>query len=417
VIKSIKLRIYPNKTQLKIIDDTLGACNFIKNKYLEYNIKNYKKDEKCVTDFDFSKYVNKLKKEDSEYSWIKGISSKAIQEAIISKYRSFKSFFKNKNGFPKFKSRKRMSKESYYFINEQNNYYTNNKNIIKIPKLKKIRITNGDDLPDENSIMSGRIIRHYNKYYVMFIYNEDNDNRDIIKNDIKLGIDLGVKDYAIIYDGYECHHYKHFKDLNSYKKLNERLIKLQKVITKKVEYNYGKKLNEYLDKYNEEPSEIIKNELKGEAYKSYNIRKIFNKINKIRVKLINIRDNFIKQLINKLTARIKPSKINIEDLDISNMIGDNKTTHKLHGLIAESSLYKFKTHLINKCKEYVIKLRLVDQYYPSTQICSECGHKNTNIRLVDRTYVCDKCRMVMDRDENSAINIYNCKSKNYIEIA
>ena len=73
--------------------------------------------------------------------------------------------------------------------------------------------------------------------------------------------------------------------------------------------------------------------------------------------------------------------------------------------------------IINKCLEYGIKLRLVDTYYPSTQICSSCGSRNKNIRLIDRTYVCDKCRLVMDRDENSAINIYNCKSKYYIKIA
>ena len=417
MIKSIKLRIYPNKTQLKIINDTLSACNSIKNKYLEYNINNYKKNKSFIGGYEFINYVTKLKKEDSKYSWLKGIYAKAIQEAILSKEKAYKSFFNNKKGFPKFKSRKRINKESYYFIDQKHHYYTDNKNIIKLPKLKKIRITSGNKLPDIPTIISGRIIRHYNKYYVMFIYDEDNDNKDIIKNDIKLGIDLGVKDYAIIYDGYECHYYKHFKDTDKYKRLNDRIIKLQRVISKKVEYNYGKKLNEYLNEYHIEPNEIIKNELKGEAYNSSNIRRIFSKINKIKVKLTNIKDNFIKQLVNILTVRIKPSKINIEDLDISNMVEDNDTTHRLHKMIQESNFYKFRMYLINKCKEYGIKLRLVNTYYPSTQLCSNCGHKNKNIRLIDRTYVCDKCRMVMDRDENSAINIYKCKSKNYIEIA
>ena len=417
MIKSIKLRIYPNKTQLKIINDTLSACNSIKNKYLEYNINNYKKNKSFIGGYEFINYVTKLKKEDSKYSWLKGIYAKAIQEAILSKEKAYKSFFNNKMGFPKFKSRKRINKESYYFIDQYYHYYTGNKNIIKIPKLKKMRITNGNLLPDISSIISGRIIRHYNKYYVMFIYDEDNDNKDIIKNDIKLGIDLGVKDYATIYDGYECHHYKHFKDTDKYKRLDDRIIKLQRVISKKVEYNYGKKLNEYLNEYHIEPNEIIKNELKGEAYNSSNIRRIFSKINKIKVKLTNIKDNFIKQLVNILTVRIKPSKINIEDLDISNMVEDNDTTHRLHKMIQESNFYKFRMYLINKCKEYGIKLRLVNTYYPSTQLCSNCGHKNKNIRLIDRTYVCDECRMVMDRDENSAINIYKCKSKNYIEIA
>lgn len=415
MIKSIKLRIYPNKTQLKIINDTLAACNFVKNKFLEYNKNNHKEGKKFTDGYEFSVIINKLKKEDAKFLWLDGISSKAIQEAIISKDKAYLDFFNGKKGFPKFKSRKRMNKESYYFIKDNIHYISSN--IIKLPKLKKVRLTNGDSLPDKDNITSGRVIRHYNKYYVMFIYNEDNDNKDIIKNDIKLGIDLGVKDYAIIYDGEICHHYKHFKDDKKYKRLNERIIKLQRVISKKVEYNYGKLLNEYLNEYHKEPSEIEKRIMKGKSYNSSNIRRIFIKINKIRVKLTNIIDNYIKQLVNKLTARIKPMKINIEDLDITDMIENDDTSHKLHRLISESNFYKFKMHLINKCMEYGIKLRLVNTYYPSTQLCSNCGHKNTNIRLIDRTYVCDECRLAMDRDENSAINIYNCKSKYYEEIA
>ena len=202
MIKSIKLRIYPNNTQLKIINNTLGACNFVKNKFLEYNINNYKKDAKFTNRYDFSKIINKLKKDDdNKYSWLKDISSTAIQHAIMDKDKAYEDFFNHNKGFPKFKSRKRINKESYYFINQNHTYYIT-KNSVKLPKLKKVRITNGDQLPDEYSIISGRIIRHYDKYYVRFIYDDEyNDNKDIIKRDIKLGIDLGIKDYAVIYDG------------------------------------------------------------------------------------------------------------------------------------------------------------------------------------------------------------------------
>ena len=192
---------------------------------------------------------------------------------------------------------------------------------------------------------------------------------------------------------------------------------MQKVVSNKAEYNYGKLLNEYLDKYHKEPNEEEKYEMKGKAYSSSNIRKIFNKINKIRVKLTNLKDDFIKQLVNYLTAIIKPSKINIEDLDISRMIEDNNTSHNLHRLMQESCFYKFKIHIINKCKEYGIKIRLINTNYPSTKLCSNCGKKNTDIKLEDRTFVCKKCDMSMDRDENAAINIYKCKRKYYKVIA
>ena len=352
MIKSIPIRIYPNKTQLKIIDDTLTACNFVKNKFLEYNLKNRDKGEKFTDGYDFINYVTKLKKEDgNKYSWLRGIYSKAIQEAIMCKEKAYLDFFNHDKGLPKFKSRKRMNKESYYFNNQQHTYYFT-KNSVVLPKLKRIRITNGDSLPDENSIISGRIVRHYDKYYVKFIYDDEyNDNKDIIKRNIKLGIDLGIKEYAIIYDGYNYHHFKHFKELATYKRYYDRIKKLQKVVSKKAEYNYSKSLNEYFNEYHNEPSEKEKNKLKGEAYNSSNIRRIFKKINKIKVKLTNIKDDFIKKLVNLLTAIIKPTKINIEDLDISSML-ENDESHTLHGYIAESCFYKFKVHLINKCKEY-----------------------------------------------------------------
>ena len=416
MIKSIKLRIYPNKTQLDIINKTLYACYFIQNEYLAYNKNNYDKYKSFISAYDFNQMITKLKKEDSKYMWLKGISSKAIEEAIINKEKAFNDFFDKTKGFPKFKKRKRINKESYYFINVRHNYYIT-KNSVVLPKIKKIRITGGEKLPDESDIRSGRIIRHYNKYYVMFIYNEENDNKDIIKNDIKLGIDLGVKNYATIYDGNKFHHINHFKDLDKYKKLTERMTKLQQVISKKAEYNYGKLLNKYLDKYHKEPNEEEKKEIRKESYNTSNIRRIYIKINKIKVKLANMRDDYIKQIVNWLTARFfKPSQINIEDLDISDML-ENDQSHGLHRLIAESNFYKFRTHLTNKCREYGIKLVLVDKYYPSTQICSCCGKKNKHIKLSDRTFKCDKCGLVMDRDDNSSNNLRNCKSKYYKEIA
>ena len=261
MIKSIKLRIYPNKTQLKIINRTLGACNFVKNEYLAYNKNSHDKDEGFITGYDFSKILNKLKKEDEDYIWLNEISSKAIKDAIMSKEKAYKGFFDGNKGFPKFKSRKRINKESYFFIKDNIHYIS--KNIIKLPILKKVRIINSNQLPDKDSITSGRIIRHYNKYYVMFIYNDEfNDNKDIVKNDIKLGIDLGIKNYATIYDGTRFYHIKHFKDLDKYKKLTERKTKLQQVISKKAEYNYGKLLNNYLDTHKEVPNETQKKKIK-----------------------------------------------------------------------------------------------------------------------------------------------------------
>ena len=157
MIKSSTLRIYPNKTQLKIINDTLAACNFVKNKFLEYNLKNRDEGKKYTSGYDFSRIINKLKKEDSKYSWLDDISSKAIKDAIMIKAKAYEDFMNHNKGFPRFKSREKINKESYFFI--KNNIHYVSKNIIKLPILKRIRITNSKDLPDKDSITSGRIIR------------------------------------------------------------------------------------------------------------------------------------------------------------------------------------------------------------------------------------------------------------------
>ena len=107
MIKSIKLRIYPNKTQLEIINKTLDACFFVKNEYLGFNIKRHDKGEKYTNGYDFSKIINKLKKEDSKYSWLQGISSKAIKDAILAKDKAYEAFFNKKKGFPRFKKKKK----------------------------------------------------------------------------------------------------------------------------------------------------------------------------------------------------------------------------------------------------------------------------------------------------------------------
>jgi len=406
MIKSVKLRIYPNKYQLNFINNTLSCCRYIKNNYIAYNIKEYKENGKFITGYDYSKIVNKLKKTDDEFSWICNYSSKAIQRAMVDVEKSFKEFFKKNRGFPKFKSRKRLNKESYYFT-KNSIHYTDNKNIIKLPILKKIRITDSKSLPNINTIISGRIIREYDKYYVLFIYNLDNKRLSL--NNTKLGIDLGVKNYAIIYNGNISYKITHYKDYKRYKYYENKINKLMNIISNKVETNYGKLLNEYYDKHHSTPNEVYKNKMKGESYNTSRIRKLFNKIKRYNNKLNNIREDFIKKLINYLTAKTKPNCITIEDLDISDMISiDNN--HSLHKLIMYSNFYYFKSHLVDKCKEYGIKLRLLDKYYPSTKKCSICGNKQ-HISLSDRIFICKSCGYEIDRDINSAINIYSAKDK------
>ena len=401
--KCYKLRIYPNKTQIDIINGTLGCCNWVKNQYLEMNMKLRKENKSFMSAYDFSKYINNLKKNNPDYQWIKKYSSKAIQDAIISKEKAYKRFFKTKQGFPKFKSRKKLNKESYFFIKDTIKYIK--KNIIKLPILGKVRITENNYLPDLDKITSGRIAREYNKYYAVFIVKTENEY--IPLSDTKLGIDVGIKHYATIATTDDNYYVTHFKDYKKYKSYEERIIKLQQIISNKAEINYARLLNNWMDTHpNQKLSDKLNNIMKGESYNSSRIRGLKRKTNNLKRKQRNIRNDFINKLIYSLTARTKPLMITIENLDISEMIKHVGTKYtQLHKYIQESSFYTFKQKLVGKCSYYGIILRMANKYFASSKICYKCGNKKKNLTLNDRVYKCDHCGNEIDRDLNAAINL------------
>ena len=330
--------------------------------------------------------------------------------------KHLKSSLRTRKDFPKFKSRKRIHKESYFFIKNQIGYITHN--IIKIPILGNIRITQNYDLPNIKNITSGRLIREYNKYYIMLIYEYNNEYLDLTKN--LLGIDLGLKNYCIVANSsYDIGTgvIKHFKNNPKYKKINDKIIKLQQIISHKAEINYYRLLNKWLDNNpTKELNEKYKRIMKGESYDSSQIRKLFKKIRTLKSKLNNIRYGFINKTVNTLTAITKPRCITVEDLNVMDMIKHNGTKDiKLHKAIQESSFYSFKIKLMLKCLEYGIKFRMVTRWYPSTKKCFICNHKFKDITLKDRTLYCPNCGLEIDRDVNAAYNMLNVKDK-YCEI-
>ena len=402
MIKVCKIRCYPNKSQIDKINDVLSGCRYVSNLYIEYNIKRYESTGEFLSGYDFAKIVTKLKKTVPRFSWLKGISTKALKSSIMDTEKAFKAFFKKNSGFPKFKSRKKIKKESFFFIKD-NIKYTDNKNIIKIPILGKIRIIEYDYLPVLSSITSGRVVKDSDKYYVIFIY--ETDPIDLPKRDIGFGIDVGLKSYCTIYDGSNGYHINHFKDDKKYKRIQRKIQKLQQILSKKVEVNYYRKLNAHLDKHQEEPSEHSRNIMKGESYNTSGVMRIRKNIEKLYTKLRNIRKDFIDKLVYKLVARAKPEFITIEDLSISNML-QNEEDHTLHKYIAESGFYYFRTHITDKCHEYLTELRIADKYFASSKTCCACGNKKNHLTLNDRIYKCDVCGNVIDRDENAAFNLY-----------
>lgn len=412
--KVCKIRFYPTNYQIKLINNTLGCCRFINNKYIEYNKSEYSKCNKFIGAYEFDKILNKLKKVNDDYKWINNYSTKAIKAAEQDVEKNYKRFFKGLGGYPKFISRKRLTKESFYFIKDNIHFDTYSKYIISIPILGKIRILQKDYLPDIFSISSGRVIKDHNKYYVMFIYTYIPNKLHNKNKDLHIGIDLGIKNYASIYLSNGNKYYmKHYKDDTKYKEIKNKIIKLQQVISYKAKINYGRLLNKYLDNHNgEEPNENYKNIMKGESYNTSNIRKLNKRISRLYDKLHNIRIDYINKLVYTLVARTKPSSITIEDLSVSNML-QNDNTSKLHEQLQDSMMYYFRQCITNKCLEYNIELRIANRLYASSKICSNCGHKKKGLKLTDRIYRCTACGYEEDRDMNAVINLCNLKKKYY----
>ena len=144
--------------------------------------------------------------------------------------------------------------------------------------------------------------------------------------------------------------------------------------------------------------------MKGESYNTSQIKKMRKKINRLYQKKSNIRKDFIDKLVYFIVVRTKPEYITIEDLGVKNML-ENDSNHSLHKYIAESGFYYFRTHLTDKCHEFVTELRIALRYFASSKTCSRCGHKLKSLSLNDRVYRCPECGLVIDRDLNASINL------------
>ncbi|WP_295250793.1 transposase [uncultured Catenibacterium sp.] len=221
-------------------------------------------------------------------------------------------------------------------------------------------------------IKSGHVSIKADRYYVSVLI-EIPDNRIASHSSEGIGIDLGLKDFAIVSDG------KTYKNINKsakLKKLEKKLIREQRSLSRKYE-----------------------NIKKGGSTQKRNIQKQMLKIQKLHHRIDNIRTDYINKIISEI-VKTKPSYITIEDLNVSGMM---KNRH-LSKAVASQKFYEFKTKLLAKCKENGIELRIVDRWYPSSKTCHCCKNIKKDLKLSDRLFRCD-CGYIEDRDFNAALNL------------
>nr|WP_283728463.1 transposase [Clostridium perfringens] len=380
--RAYKIEINPTDEQKSKIHRTIGVSRFIYNFYIAHNKEVYEKEGKFVSGMDFSKWLNnEYIPNNQDMKWIKEVSSKATKQAIMNGDKAFRDFFKKAKGFPKFKKKKNQDVKAYFPKNNKTDW-TIERHRVKIPTLGWIRLKEFGYIPVNSIVKSGTVSQKADRYYVSILV-EETDIKISNPNNEGLGIDLGIKEFAICSNGNK---FKNINKTSTVKKMEKKLKREQRKLSRKYE---SLKIRN-------------KNIKEGRATRQ-NIQKQIVKVQKLHQRLANIRTDYINKTVFSIVKQ-KPSYITIEDLAVSNMM---KNKH-LSKAIASQKFFEFKTKLMSKCKQNNIELRLVDRFYSSSKTCSNCGKIKKDLKLSDRIYKCD-CGFTIDRDLNASINLKNTK--------
>ena len=369
MFKTIKIRLYPNKTQEQTLNQVLGCYRFVYNQTLAKKQNAYNENKTNLKLTDLSKWFHGTLLKDEQYPWLREQNTKVLKQAIRQMDNAYQRFFKLHTGFPKFKSRK--DKQSALFpyesISKRNTFET--RHISLTTPLKNIKFRCSDLYFSRLQKYSKNIrsatlskTKSGNFFLSILVEMEDTELKKFKHTNEQVGIDLGVKDFVITSDG-EVFENKHFL-----KKSEKQLKKLQRQLSRKV---------------------------KG----SNNWNKVRIKIAKLFESMTNKKNAYIHYVVNELLTYF--DVIFMEDLNVRGMMRN----HHLAKAISEIGFYKFKETLINKSVVNGKLVSFVDRFYPSSKTCSKCGYKNRDLKLSDREWVCPVCGTKHDRDINAAMNI------------
>ena len=338
-----------------------------------------------VTAKDFDKYVNHNLK--IKLPWIDECGSKARKKALVNAENAFKKFFDGLAGFPRFKKKSNQDVK-LYFPKNNNGDWRIWRHKLMIPTLKQVRLKESGYLPVGAKVINGTVSCKAGRFYVSIVINIDEKskyNKDLeaayhITTD-GIGIDLGVKDLAIVSNG---NTFKNINKSSKVKRLEKRLRREQRRLSRK--YEFRKK--------------------KGgiTATASANIDKQKLKVQKIHHRIDTIREDYENKVVHEIVKQ-KPRFITMEDLNVKGMM---KNKH-LAKAVAAQRFNLMLTKLKRKAQIIGIEFRTVDRFFPSSKTCHNCGHTNKGLKLKDRVYICPKCGYTEDRDFNAALNLRDAK--------
>jgi putative transposase len=371
MLRAYKYRIYPNNDQTTMIKVHFGACRFVYNWALEQKIKTYEQSKQSISRFELQHLlVHEVKPANT---WLKTVNSQALLSSLVNVESAFTKFFREKSGFPHFKSRKNPVQSfqlpQHYSIDFE-------KNVIKLPKIGEIEAVLHRRF--EGEMKTATISRSSTgKYFISILVDDGKElpSKQEISESATIGIDVGIKDFAILSNGEKVENPKYLK--NSLK----RMKCLQKRVSKKV---------------------------KG----SKNRDKAKQHLSKIHEIISNQRNNFQHQLSSKLIS--ENQAIALETLNVKGMVKN----HCLAQSISDTGWSSFITKLEYKAERLGKTILRIGRFEPSSKICNVCGYYNSNLTLKDREWICPDCKTNHDRDVNAAINIkkFSLQDQNLIVI-
>lgn len=360
--KSYKFRLYPNKQQEELIQKTFGCVRFVYNYYLKEKTNIYQSTKKNFSYYDCCKHLTHLK---HELTWLYDAPNPALQSSLRDLDETFKYYFirlhkGEKTSYPKFRT-KRTHRQSYRVTNTGKSIEVFSKHI-KLPKLGKVKCS-------VSKKVLGRIINatlsqnESGKYYIS-ITCTDCDNKSFDKTGNFIGIDVGIKSFAITSDGT-----KYF---------NPRFLSKLEMKISKLHHSMSRKPK---DSKRREKERIKAARLLDKAY--------------------NQRKDFLHKLSTDIVRNY--DIICIEDLKTSNLMRNNR----LSKAISDSGWSEFRRQLEYKADWYGKQVVVIDRFFPSSRICSDCGFKLEELNLRVREWTCPVCGARHDRDVNAAKNILN----------
>ncbi len=359
IYKAYKYRIYPTKEQTVLINKHIGSCRWLYNYALEKKTKAYKKDKTRLSRFQLQADLPRLK-EQKDTEWLKEVNSQSLQVSLEHMDNAFVRFFREKKGFPKFKS-KHGSRQSFSVPQSVKVDWENKR--VSIPKLKNIRFAL--DRKPEGTIKSATVSRTpTDKYFISILIDTGikPPKKYKIKEQTSIGIDLGIKDFLITSNGEKVENPKHLKEhLFSLKKLQRRASKKKKG--------------------------------------SSNRRRANLRVAKVYERIHNLRTDFLHKLSSKLIS--ENQTICLENLDVAGMLKN----HKLAQSIQDCSWSKFSQFLEYKADWNGVNIIRIGRFEPSSKMCSKCGWIKKDLILKDREWRCEECNVIHDRDINAAKNI------------